>query len=86
MTIYLYPQNLKATASLWLWGMRDFVILCVGALLSVVCLVYAGLVLPAAGTLCFAFLTIRVEETTMMDYLGWAARFFLTAQQTYVWR
>lgn len=51
MTIYLYPQNLKATASLWLWGMRDFVILCIGALLSVVCLVYAGLVFPAAVTL-----------------------------------
>lgn len=39
MTQYIYPQNLKAKASLWLWGMRDFVILCVAALLSVVALV-----------------------------------------------
>lgn len=83
MTIYLYPQNLRATANLWLWGMRDFVILCVAALLSVVLLVYASMVLPAAVTL---FLTIRVEETTIMDYLGWAVRFFLTAQQQYLWR
>ena len=33
MTQYLYPQNLKATANLWLWGLRDFVILGVAALL-----------------------------------------------------
>ena len=86
MTIYLYPQNLRTTANLWLWGMRDFVILCVAALLSVALLFYASMVLPGVVTLCFGFLTIRVEETTMMDYLGWAVRFFLTAQQEYVWR
>ena len=39
MTQYLYPQNLKATANLWLWGLRDFVILGVAALLSIVLLV-----------------------------------------------
>lgn len=25
MTQYIYPQNLKATANLWLWGLKDFV-------------------------------------------------------------
>ena len=39
MTSYLYPQNLKATANLWLWGLRDFTIFCIAALLSVVVLV-----------------------------------------------
>ena len=34
MTQYLYPQNLKATANLWLWGLRDFCILGIAALLS----------------------------------------------------
>ena len=24
MTTYLYPQNLKATANLWLWSLKDF--------------------------------------------------------------
>ena len=52
MTLYLYPQNLKAKANLWLWGLRDFVIICVAALLSVVILVHAGLLLPAAMTMC----------------------------------
>ncbi len=27
MTHYLYPQHLRATANLWLWGLRDFLIL-----------------------------------------------------------
>ena len=39
MTQYLYPQNLKATANLWLWGLRDFAILGIAALLSIVCMV-----------------------------------------------
>ena len=39
MTTYLYPQNLKATANLWLWGLRDFAILCIATLLSVLALV-----------------------------------------------
>lgn len=40
MITYIYPQNLKATANLWLWGLRDFVILCVAALISAVALVH----------------------------------------------
>lgn len=29
MKTYIYPQNLKAKPHLWLWGMRDFVILAI---------------------------------------------------------
>ena len=47
MTQYLYPQNLKATANLWLWGLRDFCILGIAALLSIVTLVQLGFFLPA---------------------------------------
>lgn len=51
MTQYLYPQNLKATANLWLWGLRDFAILGIAALLSIVCMVQFGFFIPAAATL-----------------------------------
>ena len=57
MTSYIYPQNLKATANLWLWGLRDFVILGISALLSIVCLVQLGFFIPAVATLCYGFLT-----------------------------
>ena len=35
MNTYIYPENLKATANLWLWSIKDFVIIGVGVLLAV---------------------------------------------------
>ena len=86
MTQYLYPQNLKATANLLLWGLRDFVILCVAALLSIVLLVRLRMAVPLALTLCFGFLTIRLEESTVLDFLIHAVRFFLSTQQYFEWK
>ncbi len=83
---YLYPQNLKAAANLWLWSLRDFTILCLAALLSVAALVQLRVLLPAALTMCYAFLSIRMEERTILDFLNDAARYFLTTQQYFIWR
>lgn len=86
MTQYLYPQNLTAKATIWLWGMRDFIILVTAAILSVVALVQFGWFIPAALTLCFAFLTIRKEEITVWDYMKCCVRYFLSTQQYFQWR
>lgn len=86
MTTYLYPQNLKATANLWLWGLRDFTILCISALLSIVMLVQLKFMIPAVATLCFGFLTIRLEDTTVLDFIRYAVRYFISTQQYYEWR
>ena len=75
MTHYLYPKNLKAKANLWLWGMKDFLILCILAVVSVILLVEFG-----------AFLTIRKEDMTVLDYIRYAVKYFLTDQQYYEWR
>ncbi len=86
MTQYLYPQNLTAKANLWLWGMKDFIIIVSAAILSVVLLVEFGWLIPAAGTLCYAFLTIRKDEITVLDYIKYAVRYFISKQQFYEWR
>lgn len=86
MTHYLYPQNLKATANLWLWSLRDFAILSVAALLSIVILVELSTLIPAAMSLCYGFLTIRMDDTTILDFIRYAVRYFLTTQQYYEWR
>ena len=86
MTQYLYPQNLKATANLWLWGLRDFAILGVAALLSIVALVQLGWFIPAALTLCYGFLTIRMDDATVLDFLRNAVRYFISTQQYFEWR
>ena len=86
MTQYLYPQNLKATANLWLWGLRDFCIIGIAALLSVVLLVYLKFFIPAAITLVYGFLTIRMDDTTVMDYIRYAVKYLITTQQYFEWR
>lgn len=86
MTRYLYPQNLKASANMWFWSLRDFAILGIAALLSIVILVELHLMLPVAATLCYAFLTIRMDETAILDYMRYAARYFITTQQYFEWR
>lgn len=86
MTQYLYPQNLKATANLWLWSLKDFAILGMMALPSIVLLVQFGFLLPAAAVLCYGFLTIRMDDTTIMEFLKCAVRYFLTTEQYYEWR
>ena len=61
MKTYLYPQNLRATANLWLWSLRDFAIMCVALLLSILILSQTGIVVPLALTLAFGFLSIRLN-------------------------
>ena len=77
MRTYLYPQNLKARANLWFWSLRDFVILSAAVLLSAVIFALA---------LSYGFLTIRREETAVVDFIGYAFRYFVTGQQYYEWR
>ena len=85
MTQYLYPQNLKATANLGLWSLRDFAILCIAVLLSALALVQLGMFIPAAVTLCFGFLTIRMDDTTVLDYMRYAVRYLISTQQYFEW-
>ena len=86
MTQYIYPQNLKVTANLWLWSLRDFAIICIGLLISALALTQLGLILPFALTVAYAFLSIRLEEITVLDYVRYAGKFLLFSQQEYVWR
>ena len=85
MTTYLYPQNLKATANMWLWSLRDFAIISISMLLSVLILANTRMVIPLAVTLCFGFLTIRLEETTEMDFIRYAVKYFISTQQEFYW-
>lgn len=83
---YIYPQNLKAQAKLWLWNIKDLAVIGIATLISVLALSQIGLFLPAALTLVYAFLTIRFDDTTVMDFIKRAVRYFLTTQQYYEWR
>ena len=83
---YIYPQNLKAQAKLWLWNFRDIAIIGVALLVSILSLTQIQFYLPMALTLVYAFLTIRMEESTVLEFIFRAARFFFTTQQYYEWK
>ncbi len=84
--MYIYPDNLRSKAVLWLWQLRDIGIIGVGCLISVFALAQLGILIPIVGTALYAFLTIRFEETSILDFIKYACGFFLTKQQMFEWR
>lgn len=84
--MYIYPDNLKSKAVLWLWQLRDIGIIGIGCLVSVFALVQLGILLPIVATALYAFLTIRFEDTSILDFIKYACAFFITKHQLYEWK
>ena len=84
--LYLYPDNLKAKATLLLWELRDVGIIGVGLLISVFALAQLRFLPPIVITALYAFLSIRFEDVSILDFIRYAAAFFFGKQQTYEWR
>ena len=64
MAIFIYPDNLTAKATLWLWELKDLAIVGIGLLLSVLALASWGLLPPLVLTVLYAFLSIRMEDAS----------------------
>lgn len=86
MKQYIYPQNLKAQAQLWLWRLKDLVVLGAALLVSVLALSQLRFFLPLALTMVFAFLTMRFDDNSILNYIRRAERYFITTQQFYIWK
>ena len=80
---YIYPDNLRSSGKLWLWRLRDLAIIGVAGTLSLVSLVALGTCFPVAMTLLYAFLTMRADETSVLDYLRRAVRYFVLSPAEY---
>lgn len=77
---------MRASATLWLWSLRDFAVIVIAALFSALVLATTKILIPAVLTAAFAFLSIRSDETTVLDFLKYAIRYFISTQQYYIWR
>ena len=84
--IYIYPSNLKARAALLLWSLRDIAIIVVLALLGILMLTQAGTPVLVAAAAAYAFLAIRFEDSSILDFLRRAWRFVVAEQQLFKWR
>lgn len=84
--MYIYPDNLKSRATLWLWQLKDLGITGVCAVASVLALTQAGIFFPAVLRAVYAFLTIRFEDASILDFIRYACEFFFIRQQSFEWR
>lgn len=83
---YIYPQNMRTQAKLWFWNLKDVIILVIALTISVVSWAKLGFILPAALTLGYAFLSIRMDEYSVLDFIRRAWRYFVSTQQYFEWK
>jgi len=83
---YIYPQNMRTTVKLWFWNLKDLVILGIALTISVISWAKLNFILPAAMTVCFGFLTIRVDDFSVLDYIRRAWKYFVGTQQYFDWK
>ena len=83
--MYIYPDNLRAKAKLWLWELRDIAVIGVALLLSVLALANGGGMVPLVLAVLYAFLSIRVEGASILDFLRRSVCFLFLHQQYYEW-
>ena len=84
--IYIYPHNLKSQAKLWFWTLRDVVIIGVALFISILALTQIKFILPLALTLVFMFLSIQLDENSVLDFIRQGVKYFLLTQQYYEWK
>ncbi len=84
--MFIYPDNLRAKAKLWLWELRDVAIIGIGLILSVLALTQGAGMLLMVLTVLYAFLSIRMDGASILDFLRCAICFLFIYQQYYEWR
>lgn len=83
---YVYPQNMRTQVKLWFWSLKDLIIFGVALTLSVVAWAKMDFIAPTATTLVYGFLTMRFDETSILDYIKRAWSFFVGSQQYFGWK
>ena len=83
---YIYPQNLKSQAKLWLWNLKDILILGISLIISVLAIAKIGFAVPLVITLAYGFLTIRFDDNSVLDFILRGIRYFISTQQYFEWK
>ncbi len=83
--LYIYPDNLKAAPTLWLWRLQDMAVGGLLAVLGVALLMQFGSFLFAAIAALYLFLTIRFDDVCILDFIRKAGIYFLFQAQSFRW-
>lgn len=79
MRKYIYPQDLTARATMWLWQLNDLAAIGALCLAGVFCAAQFGTAAPLLCAAGYAFLTVRFEGQSIRDFYTARARIFHTA-------
>ncbi len=83
---YLYPDNLKSKAMLFLWELKDVVIIGILFVISVFAMAQTGSYALLLATSIYAFLSIQFDGISILGFIKNALSFFILTQQEYEWR
>jgi len=83
--MYIYPENLKAAPTLWLWRLRDVAVGGLLAVFGVAALAQFGTPLFAAIAALYLFLTIRFDDVCILDFIRKAGVYFIGRPKLYRW-
>ncbi len=83
--MYLYPNNLKAKPTLWLWQLKDVVIIGATALVAVVIYTQFNILNFLVMSALYALLSLRFDGMSIMDFIINSCHFFILQPQTYTW-
>ena len=83
---YIYPQNMRTQVKLWFWTLKDIIIIGVALTVSVISWAKLNFIVPAALTVLYGFLTIRMDEYSILDFIKRAWRYFVSTQQYFEWK
>lgn len=83
---YIYPQNMKLKPKLWLWSVRDLIIIGISSIPAILAVAKLHFFIPAAMAAVYAFLSIRFDDRSVLDYIKRAVSFFVSSQQSFFWK
>ncbi len=83
---YIYPEHLKSKATLFLWELKDVVIIGSIMLLAIFAFAQTKTLIPLLIGAVYAFLSIQFDGVSILGFIRSATSFFLVKQQEYEWQ
>ena len=82
---FLYPSDLKSKPMMWLWELKDVVIIGILSIFSVFAIAQTGVFIPLVITVVYGFLSIQYEGVSILGFIKYAVIFLFAKQQIYEW-
>ncbi len=83
--MFLYPNDLKGKPKLWLWYLKDIVIIGIITLIAVLAYTQFNNIYFLVIAATYALLSLRFDDMSILDFLIHSCHFFIFSPQFYTW-